>query len=340
MTFLFGMSVSKRPSVPEDGSGDGFAQGANSGHHLLTMRNNPSLDLEALATFIEVVARGSFSAGARARGIPRPTATRHVASLEQELGVRLIERTTRAMQVTDAGADLQERARRILDEVRAARDAAAERRNELSGLIRISAPVEYGMSFLAPILSAFATAHPEVRLAVELAGRRVDLVDERVDVAVRIGRLRDSSHGVLRLGAVPFWLCASPKLLDGEPPLRKPEDLVGRRHLVFGSANRQRVWTFQSGGRTVDVPVGPGVVEANNHALLLAAAVDGLGFVRSPTFFAAPAIEAGRLRRALPRWRCPALPVNAVFRRGMETKRIRALLDHMADSIERSNDAG
>jgi LysR family transcriptional regulator for bpeEF and oprC len=299
------------------------------------VRNNPSLELDALATFVEIVARGSFSAGARARGMPRSTATRHVASLEQVLGVRLIERTTRAMQITDAGVDLQERARRILDEVRAAQDAATERRRVLGGRIRISAPVEYGMTFLGPILAAFALAHPEVRLAVELTARRVALVDERVDVAVRIGPVGDSTDAARRLGTVSFWLCASPKLLAREPPPRKPEELARRRLLVFDTASRRRVWSFRSKDRAVDVHVGSGVVEANNYTLLLDAAVEGLGFVRLPTFLADPALEAGKLRRVLPAWRCPTLPVNAIFRRGMETMRIRALLDHLAAAFAR-----
>ena len=303
------------------------------GHHLLTLRNNRSLDLEALATYVEVVAQGSFSAGARARGIPRPTATRHVASLEQVLGVRLIERTTRAMQLTAAGADLQERALRILEEVRAATNAAADHHQKLSGLIRISAPVEYGMSFLGPILSAFARAHPDVWLDVDLAARKVELVDDRIDIAVRIGPMRDSSDGVRRLGTVSLCICASPELLEREPPLRKPEDLVGRRLLVFDTASHQRVWSFQSRSRSVDVHVGRGIIEANNYALLLAAAVDGVGFVRLPMFFAAPAIEAGKLEQVLPGWRCPEFPVNAIFRRGMETVRVRALLDHLTASI-------
>ena len=298
------------------------------------MRNNRPLHFEALATFVEVVTRGSFSAGARARGIPRPTATRHVASLEQLLGVRLIERTTRAMRLTDAGADFQERARRILDDLRAAQDAASERHHRLSGLIRISASVEYGMTFLGPILSSFVRAHPGVRLAVDHAERRDSLVDEGVDVAVRVGKLPDSTDGARRLGNVSFWICASPRLIARQPPLRRPEDLVKRPLLIFHSVNRKQFWSFRSRGRTVDVPLGQGIVEANNYALLLAAAIDGLGYMRVPTFFAAEALRQGKLERVLPGWQCSTTPVNALFRRGMETTRIRALLDHVAEAID------
>ncbi|HUJ61402.1 MAG TPA: LysR substrate-binding domain-containing protein [Kofleriaceae bacterium] len=298
------------------------------------MRNKPPLDLTALATFVEVVTRGSFSAGARARGIPRPTATRHVNILERDLGVRLIERTTRSMRVTDAGADLVERARRILDDAKAARDALAERQQRLSGRIRISAPIEYGMRFLEPVLVAFARAHPEVRLSVELAARQVDLVEDGCDVALRIGPLRDSSDGARRLGVVPFAICAAPALLARERPPRRPEELATRRLLVFDTASRKRVWSFSSSRGTIDVAVGSAVLEANSYALLLAGATSGLGFARLPRFLAAPALEAGTLLEVLPGWRCAELPVHALFRRGMATARVRALLSHVAAALD------
>lgn len=298
------------------------------------MQNRPSFDLAALATFIEVVARGSFSAGARARGIPRPTATRHVNVLERDLGVRLIERTTRSMRVTDAGADLLERARRILDEVAAARDALADRQRRLSGRIRVSAPIEYGMRFLGPALVTFASAHPEVRLSVDLTARQVDLVEDGFDVALRIGPLRDSTDGARRLGVVSFVVCAAPSLLARERPPRRPEELSTRKLLVFDTASRKRVWSFSSSGRAVDVTVGPGVIEANSYAVLLDAATSGLGFARLPSFVAAPALEAGTLLAVLPRWRCAEVPVHALFRRGMETARVRALLAHLAAALD------
>jgi DNA-binding transcriptional LysR family regulator len=296
------------------------------------MRNKPPFDLTALATFLEVAAQGSFSAGARARGIPRPTATRHVSVLEHDLGVRLIERTTRSMRITDAGTDLVERGRRILDDVEAARDAVADRQQRLSGRIRISAPIEYGTKFLGPVLATFASAHPDVRLSVELTARQVDLVEDNFDVALRIGPLRDSTDGARRLGAMSFVICAAPALLAQEPP-RHPEQLSTRKLLVFDTASHKRVWSFSSSGRTVEVAVGSAVIEANSYALLLAAATSGLGFARLPSFIAAPALDAGTLVRVLPRWRCAELPVHALFRRGMETVRVRALLAHLTAAL-------
>jgi DNA-binding transcriptional LysR family regulator len=298
------------------------------------MRNKPPLDLTALATFVEVVTRGSFSAGARARGIPRPTATRHVNVLENDLGVRLIERTTRSMRVTVAGADLVERARRILDDAEAARDAVADQQQRLSGRIRISAPIEYGMRFLGAVLVTFVRAHPDVRLSVELTARQVDLVEDGFDVALRIGPLHDSTDGARRLGAVSFVICAAPELLARERPPRRPDELSTRTLLVFDTAGRKRVWRFSSPGGNVDVAVGSAIIEANSYALLLDAATSGLGFARQPAFFAAPALEAGTLVRVLPRWSCAELPVHALYRRGMETARVRALLAHLAATLD------
>jgi DNA-binding transcriptional LysR family regulator len=298
------------------------------------LRNKPPFDLTALATFVEVVARGSFSAGARARGIPRPTATRHVNLLEHDLGVRLIERTTRSMRVTEAGADLVERARRILDDAEAARDSVADQQQRLSGRIRISAPIEYGMRFLGPVLVTFTRAHPDVRLSVELTARQVDLVEDGFDVALRIGPLHDSTDGARRLGVVSFVICAAPELLARERPPRRPEELSTRKLLVFDTAGRKRVWKFSSSGHTVDVAAGSAVIEANSYALLLDAATSGLGFARLPSFFAAPALEAGTLVRVLPRWSCAELPVHALYRRGMETARVRALLAHLAAALD------
>ena len=297
------------------------------------MRNKPPLDLTALATFVEVVARGSFSAGARARGIPRATATRHVNTLESDLGVRLIERTTRSMRVTDMGADLVERARRILDEADAARNAVTERQQRLSGRIRISAPIEYGATFLGPALATFATAHPGVQMSVELSARKIDLVHDGFDLALRIGALRDSSDGARKLGSIRFVICAAPSLIAREGEPRNPEQLARRTLLVFDTASRNRVWTFSSAGRNAEITVGRAVIEANSYTLLLAAATSGLGFARLPWFCAAPALDAGTLVRVMPRWRCSDRPVHVLFRRGMESARVRALLAHLAAAL-------
>jgi DNA-binding transcriptional LysR family regulator len=243
------------------------------------------------------------------------------------------------MRITDAGADLLGRARRILDDAEAARDAITDRQQRVSGRIRISAPIEYGMRFLGPVLAAFVTANPEVRLSIELTARHVDLVDDSIDVAIRIGPLRDSTDGARRLGAISYVICAAPALLAREPPPRRPAELSARKLLVFQTASGKRVWRFSASGRTVDVALDSAIIEANSYALLLAAATSGLGYARLPAFFAAPAVDAGTLVRVLPRWRCAEVPVHALYRRGMETVRVRALVAHLAAALDQTDPA-
>ena len=153
-------------------------------------------------------------------------------------------------------------------------------------------------------------------------------------MALRIGPLRDSTDGARRLGAISFVICAAPSLLAKERPPRSPEQLSARKLLVFQTASGSPVWSFSSSSRTIDVAVGSAVIEANSYAVLFAAATSGLGFARLPSFFAMPALETGTLLRVLPRWRCPELPVHALFRRGMETVRVRALLAHLAAALD------
>ncbi len=293
------------------------------------MPSRGSLDLDALATFVDIVAQKSFSRGARARGIPRATATRQIASLERALGVRLIERTTRAMRVTDAGAELLERARRILAEIAAAQEAASERQGRLSGSIRLSAPVEYGMAFLGPIVAAFAKAHPDVHLSIELSSRRVDLVEDGFDLAIRIGPVPDSGYVAQRIGSVVFWLCAAPEYLRDRPPIRRPEDLSSQKILHFDTGDRRRIWKLRGPGRDVEVALEGASLDANSYGLLRRAALEGLGIVRLPSFFATEDVSSARLVRLLSRWTFPELPVQVLRQAGTPPLRTRALLEHL-----------
>lgn len=294
------------------------------------MSNNRLPSLEWLATFVAVVAEGSFTAGALARSLPRASATRHVAELERALGVRLVERTTRRMRVSEAGAELFERAKRILDEVRAAEDAARERTHRVAGPIRVSAPIEYGMTFLAPVVTSFVEKHPAARVSVELSSRRVDLVEDRVDVAVRIGPLADSTYVARRLGGIEFWLCASPKLT---PRPRRPEDLAGVPFLRFEASAGVRSWRLTRGARAVEITPTDGPITANNFALVRDAAIAGLGLARLPSFYAEEAIADGRLVRVLPRWSFGEMAVHALTLPGPRPSRTRAFVEHLAKAM-------
>ncbi len=291
-------------------------------------QRGPRLDLQHLATFIAVVQLETFTAAAQARSIPRTTATRHVAMLEATLGTRLLERTTRRTKVTRAGGKLYERGLRILIEVRAAEELTADADGPLSGSVRVSAPFEYGLAFLAPTLSAFARAHPVVHLDVELASRRADLVSEQVDIALRIGPLASSSLVARRVGAIRLWLCAAPSLLLKHAPITRPESLRRLPTVQFKAEQRRLPWKPGSSKRAVVLDFPPGAIEANSHALLRLMAEEGLGVARLPSFIARDAIARGVLQRVLPEWSFPTVPVHAVVN-GTELlpRSTRALLD-------------
>jgi DNA-binding transcriptional LysR family regulator len=286
----------------------------------------PSTDLNAVMTFAKVVELRSFRAAARALGIPKSTVSRKVAELEDSLGARLLERTTRSLRLTDAGAAYQLRVSPALDALREAEHAIEQQRAAPSGRLKITTTVEGGPSVLAPILTEYLELYPDVELRVELTDRRVDLVEEGFDLAIRAGSLPDSTLVARRLGTPGcLRVYASPAYLrkHGEPC--HPRELTAHSCLLMSAQSSPAEWAFRQKKKPFSVKVR-GRAEANSFVLLRELAVAGHGIARLPEYIAAE--QASRLRLILDAFTPEPLPWHAVYpsARNLSPK-VRALVD-------------
>lgn len=251
--------------------------------------------IASMQVFARVAALGGFSAAARALGMSQTMATKHVAALEERLGVKLFHRTTRRVTLTEAGRRYLEFSERILLEMEDAEEAAAADRIEPRGTLRLAVPVTFGVREIAPLIADFVRLHPKVTVELGLNDRIVDLVDEGWDMAVRIGQLRDSSLIARRLAPCRVALCATPGYLQVHGTPRIVADLSAHTCLVYtlpSPATADR-WHFGEKGEVVTPVKGP--IRANNGEALLTAALQGLGLIYEPSFIVAPDIRAGRL---------------------------------------------
>jgi DNA-binding transcriptional LysR family regulator len=286
-------------------------------------RSSP--DLVDVLAFVRVVETGSFARAAERMGLSKPVLSRRVARLEEKLGARLLTRTARGAQPTGVGQAYYARAAAILADLEAAQEVVAEAVTQVAGPIRLSAPLSFGVAYLAPALAEFARAHPAVELDIEFEDRNVDLMGGGYDLAVRIGRLADSALVARRIAPVRKHALASRSYLDAHGVPRKPADLAGHRALVYG--NEQ--WRFRVGERweTVRVPVR---MRSNNGEMLRAAAQAGLGICLLPAFIAAPAIEDGSIEPLLLDYPLEEGALHAVMPPGRAvTARVRALVDFL-----------
>jgi DNA-binding transcriptional LysR family regulator len=235
-------------------------------------------DLEDLRTFVEVADAGGVTAAARRLGLSKSIVSRRLVRLEQELGVQLLSRTTRGAALTEAGASFREHAARVAAELDAARDAISPN-GDLRGRLRISAPLSFGPTHLAPVLAEFAGRHPQLQVHAAYTDRFVDLVGEGFDAAVRVGYLSDSNLVVRRITPIYGKYVASPAYVAAHGAPKTPEDLERHEALMQGT----EPWRFMSNGKAATVRVH-GRFKADNGAALAAAAVAGLGIAALPDF--------------------------------------------------------
>lgn len=280
-------------------------------------------DFEALADFVAVADSGSITSGARRRSQPKQTVSRRLITLEAMLGVRLFDRTTRSLRLTAEGLQLLDRARQMLSDVEETRQLISAHSETAEGVVRISAPVLLGTTVLGAIVARLLAAHPKLSLDVVLADRRVDLVDEGFDVAIRVGQDEDSSLVSRVLTTAETIIVAAPAL---DLP-QAPAELSKTPCVLFGERSGQAVWTLWRGGRAQSVPVR-GRLGGTSLKLCLDAAVAGAGVAKVPAFIARPLIESGALVRALPEWHAGREPLRLVFpSRRLLSFRLRTVLD-------------
>lgn len=265
-----------------------------------------------MAAFVAVAELRGFAAAARRLGLPPPKVTRLVAALEARLAIRLLHRTTRAVALTDAGARYLARARRILGEVADAEANARAERLAPSGRLVVAAPRVFGRLEVAPLLCEFLRLHPAVTGELHLNDHLTHLIDDGIDVALRIGQLDDSTLTARRVGATRRVLVAAPAYLAAHRRLRRPADLAAHATIQFTALTPHREWRFVARGRDLRVPIAPRLV-TNSAEAAIGHAERGGGVAMVLAYQVAEAVAAGRLQIVLPGFEPPPAPIHLVY---------------------------
>jgi len=290
--------------------------------------------LEAMKLFISVAEQGSFTAAASKLGLARSVVTRQIAALEQHLGIKLMTRSTRRLSLTSAGSAYLEKCRVILDLVQEAEDGVVEERVAPSGPLRISLPLSYGLRCLLPLLLAFSRTFPDVVLAMNFSDRQLNLIEEGIDLSIRVTSHLNPDDIVRRLGSIRLLTVASPAYLTRKGRPLHPDDL--QHHDCFGYSSQMDnpPWHFNVDGRLQAVQV-PLTLYANNGDALAAAAGQGMGITMAPEFIVAEPVADGRLEVLLSAYEPPPLGIYAVLPSNRYIPhRIRVLIDFLSERLE------
>ena len=267
--------------------------------------------LRAIRTLVAAVDGGSLSAASRALGMPLPTVSRKVSELEAHLGTQMVVRTSRKLLLTDAGQAFVQASRRILGELEEAERAASGEYKTPRGELLITAPIMFGKLHILPVVLEFLRVYPDVNVRLVLADSVVDLIDNHVDVAARLGRLPDSGLVALQVGEVRWMTCASPDYLARRGVPESPADLVDHDCIAFEGLQTSRSWSFGSSGGDERIAIRPRL-GVNTADALIEAAGAGLGVARMTSYQAAAALREGRLVSLLRAYEPDAVPVHLV----------------------------
>ena len=266
-----------------------------------------------MTIFVKVVDAGSFAAAARHFGMSAAMVSKHVQTLEEHLGARLLNRTTRRVSATEVGQHFYERCMRILSELEEAERVAGDLQTTPRGLLRVTAPVSFGTRQLAPAIADYLASYPDVSIDLSLDDPYVDLVARHFDLAIRLGALVDSSLIARKLCTLAMVVCASPGYLEKYGTPREPRDLVFHNCLAYTYANPRSVWTFVDQNGEQNVIRISGRFLANSGDALLALVLRGAGIMLAPDYLVEEELKAGRLIRLLPDYTTPETPVHAVY---------------------------
>ncbi|EKV32632.1 Transcriptional regulator, LysR family [Caenispirillum salinarum AK4] len=290
--------------------------------------------LEGYATFAAVVDCGGFSAAAERLGVSKSAISKQVSRLEERLGARLLNRTTRRLALTEAGQAFHQHALRILAEAEEAELAVSQLHASPRGLLRVSAPMSFGIKHLGPVLCPFLQRYPDLTLEAAYDDRLVDMVAEGFDVAVRIARLADSSMIARKLAPCRRVVVASPDYVERRGMPMHPAELTGHDTLLYTLQATANIWTLvHADGSRADVSLS-GRLRVNNGDALRSAAVAGLGVIITPTFIVGDDLAAGRLVRVLPDWEAEPIHIYAVYPPGRHLSvKVRAFVDFLAEAF-------
>jgi DNA-binding transcriptional LysR family regulator len=292
--------------------------------------------LDAMSVLIATVDSGSLSAAGRRLGMPLTTVSRKIADLEAHLTVRLLTRTTRHLELTDAGRSYVAACRRILDDVGEAERAAAGEYSKPKGDLVVTAPIVFGRLHVLPIVSAFLKTYPDINVRLVLADSVVDLLDDRIDLAVRIGPLSSSGLIAARVGSIGRVVCASPAYLRKHGRPKAPADLAAYDCIAFEGISPLSGWEFAVGRSATTVAVRARLV-VNTAEAAIDAAIAGVGIVRALSYQVAAAVAAGTLDVLLTPFEPEPWPVHLVYAgRGMLPLKLRAFLDFSTPRLKKT----
>lgn len=290
--------------------------------------------LTGMAVFVAAAEEGSLTAAARRFGLSASMAGKHVASIEADLNVRLMQRSTRSLVLTEAGRAYYARCKRLLEDYDEARREASDARTVVRGVLRVAAPITFGEMHLSGLIGRYMARYPEVSVEVMLNDRYVDLLAEGIDVAIRIGQLRDSDLIARRLAPCRMIFCASPAFMEQYGELRTIDQLRRAPRLAFSDAVSAGDWSIveQDGTRhTIDGPVR---MRVNNMKMLLAAALSGTGVTYGPSFVFDEHIAEGKLVALLPGFGTTQLAIHAVYPTNRYvTLKLRSFVDHLISEL-------
>lgn len=267
------------------------------------------MELELTRIFVKVVRFGSFAKAADAMKMPRSTVSKSITRMERETGTKLLVRSTRSLTVTEAGRKFYEKSQGLVQQIEDAQKELYGRDNLLSGTIRVTAPEDLGAFVISPALAALSISHPLLKFELLYSDRRIDLIKDGFDLAIRIGRISDSGLKLKRAGEVFLIPVASPEYLKTKPKIKTPRDLSEHNGLSLNSEQTSEKWTLRSGENVVHIPIQSKIL-CNQMSSLLRMALEHGGIALVPSYICHEYLENGKLVRVLPGWKSTSWPVS------------------------------
>ena len=292
--------------------------------------------LTAMELFVRIVETGSFSAVAREMDMNQPTVSKQLSALEQKLKTRLLNRSTRQLSLTEAGSEYYEACKRILDEVREAESNVGRLQGQLAGQLKVNTSIALGQMYVGPLTLKFQKQHPGLEVDLSLVDRFVDVVEEGVDVAIRVGRLSDSNLVARRLGKTRRVAVATPAYLKKHGTPKTPEDLVNHNCLLYAYLSTGSEWMFQGpDGKEIRVKVS-GNFRANNGEAIRQAVLADLGVAVAPEWIALRDLESGAIRSILTNYAPTLMDIHAVYPSGRHlSAKVRAYVDFLQQEFQK-----
>lgn len=290
----------------------------------------------AVGLFVQVAETGSLTRASEALGMSTSAASRHLFALEEHLGVRLVQRTTRRLHLTDAGIEFYRRTKSLVSDLREAEEAVTDSTVQPTGVLRVTASLSFCLLHIEPLLPDFTRSYPDISVEIVSANRYYDIIDNNIDLAIRTRQFEaDSNITIRRLAATRRVLAAAPAYLEQHGMPKTPGDLADHRMLIYAHAADPHRLGFRQGEAKEDIVVKP-LLEANDGQIVVQAALSGLGILVQPKYIVHAHLAAGRLVPVLDDWELPRLTINFAFqsRRHLPAK-VRLFMQAMIDRFER-----